>query len=123
MHELTLCRNIVDIAVSNVSGNRKIKKINLEVGKLALIDKQALLFSFDLVAQKTLAADATLSIIEIESKARCNVCHCVFALLQRYDACPRCNGHSLSILLGEELRIKSMEVEGCVESADAMKEN
>ena len=115
MHELTLCRNIVDIALKNAPPNTKIKKINLELGKLVAVDRHALLFSFDVIAKNTLVSDAQLNIIEVEGKARCNDCGYSFALLERYFSCTECKAYSLSIIEGEELRIKSMEVEPCAE--------
>jgi hydrogenase nickel incorporation protein HypA/HybF len=121
MHELTLCRNIIDITLRNIPPNTKVKKINLEIGKLVSVDPQALLFSFDVIAKNTQLSDALLNIIEIDGKASCNVCNYSFVILKLYVSCMKCGGHALSILAGEELRIKSMEVEPCVEFAAVVK--
>lgn len=120
MHELTLCRQIVDIVLDKLSPSVIVKEINLEVGQLAGVDAQALLFGFDVVAKETLLSNAQLNIIEIPGQASCGNCGNCFALSNRYDPCVQCGGHSLSIIAGEELVIKSMEVEPCAESADVI---
>ncbi|MBU0456415.1 MAG: hydrogenase maturation nickel metallochaperone HypA, partial [Gammaproteobacteria bacterium] len=69
MHELTLCRNIVDIALDVIEGDRKVHAVILELGALAGVQKEALLFSFDVVTQNTALAEAKLVIIDVPGKA------------------------------------------------------
>jgi hydrogenase nickel incorporation protein HypA/HybF len=46
----------------------------------------------------------------IEGKARCNKCGEEFPVQELFDPCPNCTGHSILILNGQELRIRSMVV-------------
>ncbi|MBU1558325.1 MAG: hydrogenase maturation nickel metallochaperone HypA [Gammaproteobacteria bacterium] len=111
MHELTLCRNIVDIALDALEGDRKVHAVILELGLLAGVQKEALLFSFDVVVQNTALEGSKLVIIDVPGKAKCNQCATLFSIQKLYDACPECRSHDFQLLSGEELNIKSLEVE------------
>ena len=113
MHELSLCQRILDIINTTISGKNysSIKKISLEIGQLAAVDPEALHFSFNVVTKGTIAADALLDIIEIDGEAICDICQKTVKLKRYYDACPDCGHFSLTVTQGEELRVKSMEVD------------
>ncbi|MBA2653759.1 MAG: hydrogenase maturation nickel metallochaperone HypA [Gammaproteobacteria bacterium] len=113
MHELSLCKNIIDI-VEEQSRNRSVKKVKaiyLEIGELALIEKSALTFSFELVAKGTIAEGAILSITDVPAKGLCDYCGVFVTIKQRFDPCVHCGNFSLKVIQGDELRIKTMEVE------------
>jgi len=113
MHELSLCRTIIDIINDRVERKKytRVKKISLEIGSLAAIDESSLRFGFDVVAKGTIAEGAILDIIKIEAQAICGMCHKTVKLRHYYDACQNC-GQFLSVVTqGEELRVKCMEVE------------
>ncbi|OGV40721.1 MAG: hydrogenase maturation nickel metallochaperone HypA [Legionellales bacterium RIFCSPHIGHO2_12_FULL_42_9] len=112
MHELSLCRSLLDIINEHVVGNyfKCIKKVTLEVGQLSAVDESALRFGFEIVTKGTLAEGAILDIITIEGQAICNACHQYVKLEHYYDACLNCGQFSLTVTQGEELRIQSMEV-------------
>lgn len=112
MHELWLCRGILDIIrEKTVNKLIRVKKITLEIGQLAAVEKEALLFSFSVASKGTVAEDAALQIIEIPAQARCESCKNIVFLQQYYDDCSICGGHSLTVIQGEELRVQSMVVE------------
>lgn len=112
MHELSLCRNLLDIINAYAQGKpvKGITKITLEVGQLAAVDESALRFGFEMSAKGTLAENAVLDIIMVEGQALCNACHQHVKLRHYYDACQNCGQFSLTVTQGEELRIQSMEV-------------
>lgn len=113
MHELWLCQSILDTlnAKFPVGQAKCIKKVSLELGQLMAIDESALRFSFDVVTQKTVASGAELEIIVIPAIARCDFCNRESHLQQYGDSCQHCGSHALTIIQGEALRIKSMEVD------------
>jgi hydrogenase nickel incorporation protein HypA/HybF len=76
-----------------------------------MIDKSALLFSFDVMAKGTIAENAMLKFIDIAGRACCETCQTNIRV-HRYDqACENCGSFLYNIQAGEELRVKSMEVE------------
>lgn len=113
MHELSLCRNLIDIIQEEVRVKKynKVKCIILEIGALACVEKQALLFSFDIVAKGTVAEQAILQFIEIPAEAKCKQCENIFVVTQYAESCKKCGNMYLEIIKGKDLLIKEMEVE------------
>lgn len=113
MHEVTLCRNILDIIHRTIKQDDRvcIKKIGLEVGRLSCVEREALLFSFEVVAKGSAAEHAMLEIIDIEGKAFCNTCKTTITIERYYDSCQTCGNVSCTIIQGTELTLKYLEVE------------
>jgi len=120
MHELSITRNIVAIVGDHAQG-RRVRRVTLEVGKLSGVMTGAIAFCFDVVAQGTALEGAVLDIIPVEGRARCTACGAEFDIPTLFTACA-CGSRRLHRLQGEELKIKTMEVEetgSCAEPADA----
>ena len=109
MHELGISRNIVAI-VGEAAKGRRVSRVTLEIGKLSGVMREAIAFSFDLVAQGTAAEGAELDIREIEGRARCLQCAAEFAVQDFLAACA-CGSRRLAHLAGEELNVKSIDLE------------
>lgn len=109
MHELGITRNVVAIA-SEAARGRRVLRVTLEVGKLAGVMTEAIRFCFDTVAQGTALDGAELEIREIDGRARCLSCGAVFATPTLYTPCG-CGSRASERLAGEELNIKSIELE------------
>ncbi len=113
MHELWICRNILEIIKEYAVKQNctRVKMICLEVGELTMIDKQAILFNFDVISKGTIAENTILKFIDITGQAWCDACQ-TDVQINRYDQpCANCGGFLHNIKAGEELRVKSMEVE------------
>lgn len=113
MHELSLCRAILDIINEHIAGKycNRVKKITIEVGQLAAVDESALRFGFEAITKGTLAEQADLEIITLEGQAICEACQKIVTLRHYYDPCQTCGHFSLKITQGEEMRVKSLEIE------------
>lgn len=113
MHELWVCRSILEIIKQNAIEKKctRVKKVVLEIGQLTAVEKDSLMFSFNVITQGTVAEKAELHIIDIPGKALCESCQTMVPLRQYYDECSACGSYSLKITQGEELRVKSMVVE------------
>jgi len=109
MHELGITRNIVAI-VGDAAKGRRVRRVTLEVGKLSGVMTEAIAFCFDTVAQGTPLEGAVLDIFEIEGRARCLACGAQFAIPNFFTPCA-CGSRRQTRLSGEELNIKSMELE------------
>lgn len=108
MHELGITRSVVAICAEN-SGGSAVKRVTLEIGKLSAIMPDAIRFCFDICAKGTLVEGAALEILEIPGKALCADCGTEFEMTDLVGRC-KCGGRSLSIVAGEELKVKEMEV-------------
>lgn len=109
MHELGISRNIVAI-VSEAAAGRRVHRVTLEIGKLSGVLAEAIAFCFDAVAEGTVAAGAALEIREIEGRARCIACGAEFAVPALPAPCA-CGSRRSTLVAGEELNIKEMELE------------
>jgi hydrogenase nickel incorporation protein HypA/HybF len=109
MHELGITRNIIGI-VSQAAEGRPVRRVTLEIGKLSGVTPGAIAFCFDVAAKGTPLEGATLDIREIDGLGECAVCGSEFAMPTLYTPCP-CGSRSSIRLRGEELRVKTMELE------------
>ncbi|WP_348525971.1 hydrogenase maturation nickel metallochaperone HypA, partial [Mesorhizobium sp.] len=64
MHELGITRNIVSIVEETAKG-RRVRRVTLDVGRLAGVMPDALAFCFDVVSKGTALEGAVLEIREI----------------------------------------------------------
>ena len=113
MHEMSICMSVVEALKeqAKVHSYTRVKSVLLEIGPLAGVEAESLLFCFDAVAQGTLAEGAKLEIVHTPLVAWCMTCSKNVTPEHRFDGCPECGGHQLQITGGNELRIKSMEVD------------
>ncbi len=65
MHELGLSRNIVAIVSEHAAGCH-VRRVRLAIGPLACVERKALSFCFDLAAEGSVLAGASLEFIEAE---------------------------------------------------------
>lgn len=109
MHELSIACNIVELVAKAAQG-RKVHRITVEIGQLSGVMAESIAFWFPEVARGTQAAEASLDIREIEALARCEACGAEFPTPSLLTACP-CGSFRFKRLKGEELNIKSIELE------------
>ncbi|MGE0195857.1 MAG: hydrogenase maturation nickel metallochaperone HypA [Methylocystis sp.] len=109
MHELSIVCSIVDLA-SEAAEGRAVRRMTIEIGKLSGVEPEAVAFCFPEVARGTPLEEATLDIGVVDAAARCDVCGAEFATPDILTACP-CGSRQFQRLRGEELNIKSIEVE------------
>lgn len=113
MHELSIAESLIDMLEENGLTHHftRVTKITLEIGVLAGIESASLFFCFAAVAQNTLAEGAQLVIESQPAIAICEHCQQQLSVTNYYDPCPYCGQPRVKILQGEEMIIKSLEVE------------
>ena len=109
MHELAITRSILDL-VAQAARGRRVRRVTLEIGELSGVVPDAIEFCFPEVAHGTIAAGAELEIRRIAARARCAECGGEFATPSLITPC-RCGSMQFARLTGEELNVKSLEVE------------
>jgi hydrogenase nickel incorporation protein HypA/HybF len=109
VHELALTSAIVEGAAEAANGRRVIR-VTVEIGRLSGVTTEAIRFCFDEVARGTGVEGAVLDIREIDGRARCRMCGAEFGTPDLYTSCA-CGALDLERLQGEELTIKSIELE------------
>jgi len=109
MHELSIACGIVDLVIEAAKG-RKVQRVTIEIGELSGVMSDPIRFWFPEVARGTEAADASLDIREIPALASCETCGAEFATPSLLTGCP-CGSFRIRRLKGEELNVKSIEIE------------
>jgi len=112
MHELAIASNIVELVAEAAKG-RKVARVTVEIGKLSGVMPDAIAFCFPEVARGTEVEAALLDICEIDAAARCDICGTEFPTPSMLTACP-CGSFRFHRVVGEELNVKSIELEEAV---------
>ena len=108
MHELAIAESVLETITARL-GERPVRGVRLEVGRLSGVSVDSLRFCFELAAAGTVVDGAELDIVEPAGRARCVTCAEEFRLDDRILLCA-CGSSDVRVLAGEELRILSVEV-------------
>jgi len=108
MHELAITQEIVEI-LRERAGERRVRRVVLEIGKLSAVLPDAVRFCFDLCAEGTPVEGARLEIEEPAGRARCRACGGDVVLDRPFGRCG-CGSTDLEWISGEELKIREMEI-------------
>ena len=113
MHEMALTESIVEIAVEAARRENagRVRTIFVDVGALSHVEPEALSFCFDAVSAGTIAEGATLEIARVPGAGWCMDCAKTVSLDERFGPCPTCGGFHVEMTAGDEMRVRSIEVE------------
>lgn len=89
----------------------KVRSIRLQVGELAAVVPDSLLFCFQMISENTLACGAVLDIETVPVVARCARCRLMFEVENQIFVCPDCGVPALDLVSGRELSVVSLEGE------------
>jgi len=110
MHEMSITQGIIDICEKYAAG-RRVRSLDVEIGELSGVVTEAVEFCFDACSRGTLLEGAGLNIIRIPGTGRCRQCNRDTPLPELYAACELCGGYQVTILTGEEMRVREIEVD------------
>lgn len=112
MHEMSLAEAVVRIVTdkARAASVSRVTVVRLEIGALSHVEPAALSFAFEAVAPGTPAQGARLEIDRAPGRARCDTCGATVEVDRLGAACPACGAYGLTVLSGDELRVKEMEV-------------
>ena len=113
MHELSVAVSLIDLAESEVkkAGNTRIVSVKVMIGYLSGIDFESFSFMLDLAKKNTLLENAIIEFERISGTGNCLSCNHKFHIEEQFVVCPQCQGNSIGISGGDELKIISMVVE------------
>lgn len=114
MHELGLITSVVDavksVAVENHA--RYVKQINLRIGEMTEVIEDALMFSFEVLAEdEPLLKDCKLNVEFNGCKSECAVCGKTFEHDRFHRICPACGSNLTRLIDGNNMDIASIEIE------------
>jgi hydrogenase nickel incorporation protein HypA/HybF len=112
MHELSLAYNLVEIAseAARRAGVQRVTAVNLRLGALAGVVKEALLFGYEVATQGTPLEGSRLVIEDVPVVVKCERCEngCELPSVQSFR-CPRYDIPAPTVVHGKELEIQSLE--------------
>lgn len=113
MHEMSLVLSILDIVTAKANEEKadRINEIEIEVGELAGVQPESLLFCFDAARKHTLAENASLQIIDIPAKGKCLDCAAEFPVEFYFSKCPECGSYKVDVIQGKDFRIRSINID------------
>jgi len=113
MHEMSLAISIVDLVCAKAAAVRatRVSEIELEVGALAGVTIESLVFCFEAAAKETPAQTALLTVREVSGRARCSSCARIFPVDSLVVPCPHCGAYTADIIGGRELRVVSFVID------------
>jgi hydrogenase nickel incorporation protein HypA/HybF len=110
VHELALAEAIVAIAKRHARG-RGVTRVEVEVGQLRQVVPDALVFSFELVAQGTPLDGAELALEEIPVRFECRGCGAAGDANGFPFVCQTCGSLDVEVVDGEQLQVVALELE------------
>ena len=113
MHELSVALGLLEGVEETAAkqGIERVAAIHVRVGALSGIAPDALLFSWDLATEDTIAAGSTLQIETVPLAVFCERCAAERAPRPGSGlVCPDCGGACPTIVRGRELQLVAMEV-------------
>ena len=110
MHEMSITQGIIDLCLEH-AGGRHIRTVDVEIGELSSVVPEAIEFCFEACSQDTLLEGARLTIVRIPGTGQCQECGRETPLAELYGACRHCGSNRVTIVTGEELRVREIEVD------------
>ena len=114
MHELSLAESMIeqltDVLKKETASVSRIDKIDLEIGAMSGVEKEAFEFVFPFAAEGTVAEGAVLTFRELEVQVKCADCGAVTSPEYPMVSCDSCGSAKTEILQGKDFKIIQMEV-------------
>jgi len=113
MHELSIALSIIDaIAEESVErGLSEVEAVHLKLGVFSGVDRDALLFAWQLACEGTPLEQSRLEIETVPLVIHCDTCGFDRSPPSLCEiCCPDCNTPAQTIVTGRELEVVSLEV-------------
>src|SRR5689334_13498616 len=110
MHEMALAEGILSVAL-DVAAGESVRRIRLRIGALQHVTQDALGFCFQLAAEGTPAAEATLEVEQTPARVRCSRCGEVTVFEDALFVCRACGATGVTIDSGDEVLVDAIELD------------
>jgi len=109
MHELSITKELIRIALDECKGEAKY--INVKLGKLTSFCKDPILFYFDqLKTEYPKLKDSALLVEEIDGEIECKTCKTISTIEDpTMIFCPACESSDINYIKGRDIVIESIE--------------
>jgi len=113
MHELGMASALIDQVgeIARREGATRIARIEVRIGALSGVDRDAFAFAFPIAAEGGLAEGAVLDIEDVPLVVDCRACGASTRPEYPIVLCAACGSGDVAVVSGEDFRIIAMEVE------------
>ncbi len=113
MHELAVCQGLLrEVArVARAHGSRRVAAVRVAVGPLSGVEAPLLERAFSIARAGTLAEGARLDVEATDIVVRCGSCGSQSRATINRLVCGVCGGWQVTLVSGDELLLKSLELE------------
>ena len=113
MHELSLADDVLRIVIGQLreADLASVKVVRVAIGEMMMVEKDTFTFAFDALKEDTPLKDSRIEIVNIPPKAVCGKCGASFQPEKFYPLCPQCGGQDYSIVEGNSMFVKEVEVD------------
>lgn len=116
MHELPLVKSIYQQVMKNAEKNnaKKVTLVVLQIGILRDFIPELVQKYWDYITKDSIASGSEIVIEEVPAFLKCHKCHKVYPINlneMENNACPMCLCKEASIVTGNELKIRGIEIE------------
>lgn len=109
MHELSICRSIVDIVERHADG-RPVSRVAVRVGHFRQVVPATLEYCWDIAVADGPLDGSVLEVDHVPALLRCRTCDTEAELSLPVLRCQHCDGVETELLSGEELLVTSFDV-------------
>lgn len=113
MHEFSIAISIIEIAEDEArkAKGTAVNELVLDIGTMSGIEFLALETALEMAVKNTMLEKAKIQINKIQAQAKCSNCAHEFEIDSAFDPCPKCGSLFHQILIGKELKVKSLVVD------------
>jgi hydrogenase nickel incorporation protein HypA/HybF len=113
VHELSIAQGILDIVYQNLPKDRTVavRSVRLRIGAIGGVVTDSLEFCFSAITAGTPMEGVTLEIEHVPLVVHCKGCGKDSEIEQTMFACPSCHGVDLTMVSGNEMQVKDIEIE------------
>ncbi|MBN1897204.1 MAG: hydrogenase maturation nickel metallochaperone HypA [Spirochaetes bacterium] len=112
MHELALSKSIMHTldSIRQEQGNKRIKKVTINLGALQHVVPDSLKFYLDLLKEKTPFEESEFQLKETPIKIKCQSCGHVTEIPEMIMICDSCQSRNVEVIEGMDVFIESVEI-------------
>ena len=114
MHEMSIVQALIDQVTGEVEQSRhqgRVLRLELAIGRMSGVHVDALRFAFELLSPGTLVEQAELDIEQPRAVCECHSCGSRQDIEQLILSCAACGSDAVSIKGGQDMLLKSIELE------------
>ncbi|ADC89674.1 hydrogenase nickel insertion protein HypA [Thermocrinis albus DSM 14484] len=113
MHEMSIVQNLLQLVemYAEREGAKDVRRIEVVVGVLSGVEPHLLRIAFDTFKEGTVAQNAQLDLVVEKLRLWCNSCNTQVEKEELDMICPLCGSVDTRVVGGDELLLKSIEME------------